>query len=1040
MKRKTLIYSLSLLGLVLGFSQMTQAQKKLSGKALFGSMTARQIGPATTSGRISTIDAVNEDPKIMYVGTAGGGLWKSNSSGASFRPIFDDYTQSIGKVVIDQNNPDTVWVGTGEPWVRNSVSVGTGIYKTTDGGSTWQFKGLPESERISDIIIHPSDPNTVYVGVLGHLWDANAERGVYRTKDGGDTWEKILYLDENTGVSDLDIDPDDPNTLYAAMWSFRRYPWFFNSGMVGVDGVTPQSGLYKTTDGGNNWNKIHNGLPQETLGRMAIAVSPANGNKVYLTVETKTKSKRGLYLSNDKGANWELINAEGQLTIRPFYFSNLIPDPKDENKLYKGAVSISISEDGGKSFRTVQSAVHSDMHDFWVDPNNTNHILVGTDGGVYESYDGGYLFKKFDNLAVGQFYRVSVDSSEPYNVYGGLQDNGSWYAPSRKIGGIRNSDWKNTFGGDGFYTIPHPTDEDVVFTEYQEGNMVRFNKKTGQAKDIKPYEKEGDPKFRYNWNTPIQMSPNNPERMYFASQFLFKTEDRGNSWQRISGDLTTNNPKKQNQKESGGLSTDNSSAENHCTIYAVAESYKNENIIWVGTDDGNLQLTTDGGKSWTNVITNITGLPANSWVSFIETGRNDANTVFVAFDGHRAGDKNTYLYQSTDLGKTWKNLATTNVEGYALSVRQDRVNPNLLFLGTEFGLYISIDAGTSWSRFENNVPKVGVRDMIVHPTEDALVLGTHGRGVIILDDISPLRQLTDEVLAKKFHFFTSGPTTLNDQGNSGFGGAFSGAGVFVAGNPSSAAQIKYFMNRRHTFGKMYVEIYDPQGKKIREIAAGKSAGVNIVSMPTRLNQPKSAPTKNALALFGSLFGPNLAAGTYTAKIIKGKQSFETTFELKYDEKAPYSLEDRELQRKTATQLFDLSERLAYVYDALNGLATQAEESAGSSRKLSKKLKAYSRDINNYLGTIVALEGDFYVDSGEALREKISDVFGKVVRFPGKPTDSQVKLANKLADQMKAVDAKFKELTGSRFNSLNTQLEKATLEKMSFQSFESFLDQ
>lgn len=1038
MKRTNILYSVSLCALLAFIGTGAQAQKKLSGKALLGSMSARHIGPATTSGRVSTIAGVNAEPTTFYVGTAGGGVWKTTSSGASFRPIFDDYSQSIGKITIDQNNPDTVWVGTGEVWVRNSVSVGTGIYKSTDGGTTWQFKGLPESERISDIIIHPKDPNTVYVGVMGHLWDANAERGVYKTTDGGDTWEKVLYLDDNTGVSDLDIDPNDPSILYAAMWSHRRYPWSFNSGMVGIKDYTPQSGLYKSTDGGANWNKIQNGLPKGTLGRMAIAVSPVNGNKVYLTVETKEKKERGLYLSNNKGSDWELVSSEAQLSVRPFYFSNLIPDPIEEDKLFKGALNISISEDGGKSFRTVSSAVHSDMHDFWIDPNNNKHILVGTDGGVYESYDGGYLFKMFMNLPVGQFYRVSIDSQEPYNVYGGLQDNGSWYAPSRKPGGIRNADWENSFGGDGFYTLPHPTDEDVVFTEYQEGNMVRVNKKTGLAKDIRPYEKEGDSKFRYNWNTPIHISPNNPERMYFASQFLFKTEDRGDSWERLSDDLTTNDKAKLNQKESGGISIDNSSAENHCTIYSVAESYQNENVIWVGTDDGNLQLSTNGGKEWTNVIGNITGLPANTWVSFIETGRFDANTVYVAFDGHRMGDKASYLYKSSDLGKTWVNLATEDIEGYALSVRQDTRNKDLIFLGTEFGLYVTIDGGSSWSRYENNVPKVGVRDMIIHPTENALVLGTHGRGIIIIDDISPLQQLGPEVLAKKLHFFDIEPTVLNDRGVSGFGGAFNGAGNFVGTNPSSAAQIKYFMNRRHTFGKMYIEIYDPSGKKIREMAAGKSAGINIVSMPTRLDKPRSAPTKNAQALFGGLFGPNLPAGMYTAKVVKGKESFETQFELKYDPEGPYSVSEREIQRKTSTLLFDLSERLAYVYYSLNGLTEKAEANAIQSKKLSKKLNAYAKEIKTYSGTIVSLEGDFYVDSGQALREKISDAFGKVVRFPGKPTDSQIKLADKLAEEMKQVDTKFKELTGSRLQSLNTQLEKADLKKMEVQSFGDFL--
>ncbi|MDX1407168.1 MAG: hypothetical protein R3330_03515, partial [Saprospiraceae bacterium] len=711
--RKRLLFSAVLCALVgIADAQSTS----VTGSALFGALRARHIGPAVMSGRISTLAVVPDKPEIMYVGAAGGGVWKSNTAGATFRPVFDEHTQSIGKITIDPNDHETVWVGTGEVWVRNSVSVGTGIYKSQDGGGTWERMGLENSERISDIIVHPDSSHIVYVGAMGHLWDSNEERGVYRTTDGGTTWERIFYVDENTGCADLDIDPDNPEIMYAAMWSYRRYPWKFDSGFTG------KSGLYKTTDGGETWSPINHGFPEETLGRIAIAVAPSNGEVIYCSVECKSKDGKGIYLSTDQGANWELVNNEFNATVRPFYFSNMVVDPLNDSIVMKCGLTMIISEDRAEVFRQVGSGVHSDIHDIWIDPNNTKHVIIGTDGGVYESFDRGYTFKMFMNLPVSQFYRVSVDNARPYNVYGGLQDNGSWYGPSRKAGGITNSDWQRTFGGDGFYSFRHPTDPDIVYSEYQGGNLVRYNRQTGVAKYIKPYPAGEGEKYRFNWNSPIALSPSNPDRIYFASQYLFRSEDRGDSWDRISPDLTTDDPAKQKQRESGGLSIDNSTAENHCTIYAIEESPVDDQVIWCGTDDGNLQVTTDGGATWRNVTRNVPGVPAHTWVSDVEPSPHDANIAFVTFDGHRTGDWTPYVYVTNDAGRTWRSLVTGEIEGYALSVRQDLVKPELLFLGTEFGLFISVDGGAGWARFENNMPRVGVRDMVIHPRDHALVM------------------------------------------------------------------------------------------------------------------------------------------------------------------------------------------------------------------------------------------------------------------------------------------------------------------------------
>ncbi len=1014
---------------VFAFLPEGEAQNSLTGSALFGDLRARQIGPASMSGRITSIAAVPGESEVIYVGTASGGIWKTVSGGAVVRPVFDDHTMSIGKITIDPNDKETIWVGTGETWTRNSVSVGNGLYKSTNGGGTWDFMGFENSERIADIIVHPENSDVVYVAVLGHLWDANEERGVYKTTDGGTTWTKILYIDADTGASDLDIDPENPDILYAAMWSFRRQPWTFDSGFTGG------SGLFKTTDGGGNWNKIHNGLPDEKLGRMAIAVAPSNGDLIYLSVECKSADKKGLYLSTDSGDSWKKVSNDNNTTIRPFYFSNMIVDPHNDSIVMKCGLQAIISEDRGSRFRAVDQSVHSDIHDIWIDPANTKHLLLATDGGVYESLDRGRTFKMWMNLPVSQFYHVSVDDEIPYNVYGGLQDNGSWFGPSQKSGGITNADWESTYGGDGFYSFRHPKNKNIIFSESQGGGLVRYNNKSGRAKNIQPFKQGDEKKYRFNWNAPIHISSKNPDRMYFGSQYLFVTQDMGDSWKRISPDLTTNDPEKQKQHLSGGLSLDNSTAENHCTIYSIAESNVDENIIWVGTDDGNLQVTDDGGNRWVNVSMKVPGLPKNTWVTFIETSHFDAKTAYVTFDDHRRGNMETYVYKTTDLGQTWTPLATEDVEGYALSVREDLVKPNLLFLGTEFGLYISIDSGENWARFKNNMPKVGVRDMVIHPRDHDLVMGTHGRGVIILDDITSLRQLDGEMAASSFKFLDKAPTVLRDPGA---GGAwFGGSGNFVGQNPSTAAQIVYFMNRRHLFGKMYIEIWK-DGELLRTLPAGKSAGINIVDLPTALKKPKAAPTKNRMALFGSLFGPNLPAGEYEARVVKGKNEYKTTFSLVYDPLSEYSVEDRELQREYAMKLYNMTEDMAYIYDALSSIEKQAGDLAESHPEKAKKINPLKEKAATEKNKLVSLEGDFYVAEGEPqLREKISDMYRMVSSYPGRPSQSQMDATDQLQEEMKAVNKIFQsvlELMGET----NVYLEKKEITPVSIQSREEFL--
>ena len=990
-----------------------RAQSDLSGKALFGGLRARSIGPAAMSGRISDIEISRKKPELIYVGTAGGGLWKSISAGVNFRPVFDEYTMSIGKVTLDQKHPDTVWVGTGEPWVRNSVGVGTGLYKTTNGGTNWEYVGLKDSEHISDIIIHPSDGNVVYVAVQGQLWSPNTERGLFKTTDGGKTWSKIFYIDENTGCADLEVDPKNPEVLYAAMWSHRRYPDFFDSGFTGT------SGLFKSTDGGKSWNKIQNGLPQTMLGRIGIAAAPTNGNILYASVEGKGDNNKGLYKSEDAGSSWKKINSDFSNTVRPFYFSRLTVDPNSDKNVIKCAYVPIISTDGGIKFRPMGSP-HPDVHVSWIDPRNSNHILLGTDGGVYESFDQGYSFRMWGNLPVGQFYHISVDNEKPFNVYGGLQDNGSWYGPSQGAAGVTNSDWKTSLYGDGFYSHRHPTDKDIIYSEYQGGEMSRVNTRTGQGKKIIPFPAKGDPDLRFNWNTPLVQSPNNVDRIYAGTQFLFMSNDRGDTWKKISPDLTTNDPKRQRQKQTGGLSIDNSSAENNTTIYAVAESPLDEKVIWAGTDDGLLQVTSNQGASWTNLTKNITGLPVGNWCSYVEPSKHNKSTAYVAFDNHRNGDKNTYLFKTTDMGATWFSLATSDIDGHAYVIREDLKNPDLLFAGTEFGLFISIDGGKKWNRFESNLPKVAVHDIVIHPTEDALVIATHGRGIYIIDDITPLRQLTPQVMSKSFQFLETKPTILSEIGGSSRNPS-PGDDIFYAENPNPLPQLVYFMNKRHTFGKMAIEVYDLDGTLIKEIPAGKSAGINMVDLVLNKERPRIPPSDTREAVGGALFGPSLTAGTYKVKVIKGKEEHWGSFTLQYPENTVYSVSERKLQTENTMTLFKQAEDLAYVYAAQFDLLGQAKDRIQKFPKLSKTLNPLIKEIETQNQQIAFKGGDFYVATESRLTERIAELYGQVNSYPGKPGASQLERIANLSLEVGDVKKKFDIIKNEKVKKVNSSI-------------------
>src|SRR3954465_1097208 len=679
----------------------------------FSGFAARAIGPATMGGRVSDIDAVSEGQRLtVYVGAASGGVWKSVDSGTTFKPMFDKQpTQSIGAIAVDPSNPKTVWVGTGETWVRNSVSVGTGLYRSRDAGEPWDLMGLADSEHVSRVLIHPKDGNVVYACALGHLWNSNEERGVFKTTDGGKTWKKIFYVDDKTGCAEMAMDSQNPDTLYAAMWQVRREPWNFNSG-------GPGSGLFKSTDGGSTWHAIRKGFPDGDVGRIGMAVAPFKPSRLYAVVEARNHT--ALFRSEDAGDSWTEVNSSFNISGRPFYFARVIVDPNNPDRVYKPGFGLTVSDDAGKSFSGVMtgddesgSGVHGDYHALWINPKNSDEMFVGDDGGLYKSLDRAAHWRFLQALPISQFYHVSYDMARPYNVYGGLQDNGTWMGPSRAVGGIANRHWKNIGYGDGFWAFNDPTDSDFAYVEYQGGHMTRFRKSTGEAKEIRPLPRADDPDFRFNWNAPIHLSPTQAGTFYIGAQFLFRSRDKGESWERISPDLTTNDPARQHQEQSGGLTIDNSDAERYETIYTIAESPKDPNVVWVGTDDGNVQITRDAGKTWTNVIKNVQNLPANTWVSTIEAGHFDAGTAYATFDGHATGDMTPHVYKTSDYGQTWTSLATDDLKGYAHVVREDLVQPNLLFVGTEFGLFLSVDAGKHWGQFTGRLPNVAVRDVSI---------------------------------------------------------------------------------------------------------------------------------------------------------------------------------------------------------------------------------------------------------------------------------------------------------------------------------------
>ncbi len=1030
MLRKDIFLFVLILLFIFGlFDVFAFAASKID-SAVFGDIKARNIGPAVMSGRITDIQCVESDPDIIYVGTASGGIWKSKDRGITFKPLFDKYTMSVGCMTIDPGKPDTVWVGTGETNMRNSVSVGTGLYRTGDGGKTWKFMGFKDSERISKVILDPNDANTVYAAVAGHLWNAHPERGVYKSTDNGKTWEQVLYVNENTGCIDLDIHPGQSNILFAAMWEFRRKPWFFTSGGKG-------SGLFKSVDGGKTWKKLQKGLPKGELGRIALDIAPSKPEIVYALVEAE---KTALYKSFDSGESWEKVGTSFGLKMRPFYFANITVDPADPERIYNSSYLLSVSTNGGKSFNTsinsfFRNTVHPDHHALWINPQDPKHVLVGTDGGVYVSFSRAGGFRHLANLPVSQFYHVAYDLETPYNVYGGLQDNGSWYGPSRFIKGryIPNKSWNNVGGGDGFHVFRDPIDKDIVYASWQGGNLQRHNEKTHETADIKPLPSGSGTKYRFNWNAGVALSPTNKNTLYIGAQYLFKSTDKGGSWTKISPDLTTNDPQKQQQHKSGGITIDNTGAEDHCSILTISESPLDENIIWVGTDDGNLQVTVNGGKKWKNTIKNINGLPANTWCSTVEAGHFNKAAAYVVFDGHRTGDMTPYIYKTGDLGKTWTALAAPEIQGFCHVIREDTVKPNLLFLGTEFGLYVSFNSGRNWVHFTETLPKVAVRDIRIHPVEHDLILGTHGRGIYILDDITPLRHLDETVFQENVVILPARPSyaaipsmSYSASGDAGYFGV----------NPKTGATITYYLKKRHIFGDFKLEILNSKGEVIKQLPTRKRRGINRVSWGMTLRPPKAGA---APGMGGIVFrGPMVEPGLYTIRLTKNKKHYTSTIELKPDQLTTHSSEDRKQRHQAIMKIYSLLEHLAYLADTMKDVTANLrdileKEEKKLSRSAKKLIRRQADQLEETRNSVV---GKSMYDR-DTLQRKMIGLYSSISRYAGKPSDSQLVYTTTLEKSLEKVEEKFNDFVQKGVPRINDQLRKAKIAEIRIPTEEQY---
>ena len=935
----------------------------------------RNIGPGGMSGRVTAIDAIHDNPDVIYAGTASGGLWKSTSGGIKWEPIFDnEKTASIGAVAIVQSNPDVIWVGTGEGNPRNSLNGGYGVYKSIDGGKSWKSMGLEATRHIHRIIVDPTNPDVVYVGAIGSPWGEHKERGVFKTTDGGKTWNHILSGNLKTGIGDLVMDPKNPNKLIAAMWEHKRDPWFFKSGGHG-------SGLFITYDGGENWKKlgVENGLPDSELGRIGLAIAPSNTNRVYALIEAK---KNALYVSDDGGEHFKMVNDKEEIGNRPFYYSDIRVDSANENRLYSVFTYVNVSDDGGKSFKElmpaygVSNGVHPDHHALYVHPTNPNFLINGNDGGLNISRDRGKTSQFAENIPVAQFYHIAVDNEFPYNVYGGMQDNGSWRGPAYvwKAQGIRNSYWQEISFGDGFDVVPDPDDSRYGYSMSQQGSVVRYDYLTGDNYGVRPTPPDEATELRFNWNAAIGQDPFDNSTVYFGSQFVHKSSDKGLTWEVISPDLTTNDPEKQKQSESGGLTMDATGAENHCTILVIEPSQVQKDLLWVGTDDGRVHYTTDGGQNWTEVTKNLKGLPKGSWVAQIKASETNPGEALLVANDYRRFNYTPYAYRTTNYGKSWERIVDENdVESYALSIIQDRESPNLYFLGTDDGLYISLDHAESWKKFTNGFPTVSTKDLVIHPREKDLVIGTFGRAAWVLDDIRPFQALAKDsgILAKEIQVFDA-PTAYHAAYQQPTGSRFGADAMYHGENRDSGALITVYVKE----GSKQMEKKDSitlsikrDSEVVRTLKYPRPEKSGFTKLRWGIDEKGvDRPSRTLRKSRREPSGRPALPGTYEIEVSLGETTSNATIEVKLDPRLSHTLEDfmssysaQGTLEQMTSNLAESTEKLAKAKKELEAMKAAIKDlELDNKKELTEKVKDHLKTIedlqNSIFGTIDKRQG------------------------------------------------------------------------------------
>lgn len=1042
----------------------------------FSGLRFRSIGPAVTSGRVNGFAVDPNDRSKYYVAVASGGVWKTVNNGTTWTPVFEgENSFSIGAIAIDPKNTSTVWVGTGEYNSQRSVAYGDGVYRSDDGGRSWKNVGLKTSEHIGKIVIDPRDSNVVFVAAQGPLWSAGGERGLYKTTDGGKTWKAVITVSENTGVTDVVVDPSNPDIMYAASWQRRRHFYTLVNG-------GPESAIYKSVDGGNTWTKLRGGLPPGDLGRIGLAVSPVDSNVVYATVEA-SGNLSGIFRSVDKGATWERMNPS---IAQGMYYGQIVCDPKNVDRIYLPNVVIQVSDDGGRTLRPlITRQVHVDYHAIWVDPKNTDYMLVGNDGGVYDSYDRGATWNFKANLPVAQFYDIAVDNQMPfYNVYGGTQDNNSMGGPvrTRNTAGIVNSDWFVTNGGDGFRSAVDPEDPNTIYAESQNGGLVRFDKRTGETVDIPPIEGLEDESQRYNWDSPFIISPHNSKRLYFAGHKLFKSENRGDDWRVISTDLTRRLDRNQ-LPVFGKIQSPDAIAKNQSTaLYgnasALSESPKKQGLIYVGTDDGLIQVTENDGGSWRK-IDRIAGVPEMSYVSRVLASQHDQNTVYALFNNHQNGDFKPYLVKSTDAGKTWASISSNLPErGSLYAIAEDHTNPNILFVGTEFGLFFTVDGGAKWVQLKGNLPTIAVRDIVIHKGMNDLVVATFGRGIYVLDDYAPLRMANKQSLEQSSMLFPVRDTLMFVRSNMVFS-SFQGSSFYAAPNPAYGATFVYYMKEAPKTLKqkrqeaereaekqkkairypspeelraeseedapaLLFTVTDAEGKVVRRLTSPATAGIQRVTWDLRYTPPSIPATTPQLPV-GFTLPEGFTLGPQGALVMPGKYTVTTAMRvggvvtpLPGSQTFNVTVEGRERMTETEAQaLGDFQRKVASLQRAISGandVATAAKTRIGflkraadnapvANQEFINRAKAFDDEINSIINTLRGGRENTDIPP-PSIAQRIGAVADAIRLSSIQPTQTQLDQYNLTESQFRPVLARLRKLVETDLPAFEKQLEDA----------------